>query len=60
MMMMDQDATWYGARPQLRRLCVRWGPARLLNFRPMFIIVIVSCHTCVKRLYACAQIHYLC
>jgi len=27
------------------------------NFRPMFI---VSCRTRVKRLYACAQIHYLC
>ena len=27
------------------------------NFRPMFI---VSCRTCVERLYACAQIHYLC
>jgi len=37
---MDQDATWYGARPQPRRLCVRWGPSPL-NFRPMFIIVIV-------------------
>jgi len=24
---MDQDATWYGARPQPRRLCVRWGPS---------------------------------
>jgi len=23
---MDQDATWYGARPQPRRLCVRWDP----------------------------------
>ena len=23
----DQDATWYGGRPQLRRLCVRWGPS---------------------------------
>jgi len=22
---MDQDATWYGARPQPRQLCVRWG-----------------------------------
>jgi len=22
----DQDATWYGARPRPRRLCVRWGP----------------------------------
>jgi len=26
--------------PQHRRLCVRWGPSPL-NFRPMFIIVIV-------------------
>ena len=24
---MDQDITWYGARPRPRRLCVRWGPA---------------------------------
>ena len=23
---MDQDATWYGGRPQPRGLCVRWGP----------------------------------
>jgi len=37
---MHQDATWYGGRPQPRRLCVRWGPSPL-NFRPMFIIVIV-------------------
>jgi len=37
---MDQDATWHGRRPQPRRLCVRWGPSPL-NFRPMFIIVIV-------------------
>jgi len=22
-----QDATWYGGRPQPRRLCVRWGPS---------------------------------
>jgi len=34
---MDQ-ATWYGDRPQPS--CVRWGPSPL-NFRPMFIIVIV-------------------
>ena len=37
---MDQDATWYGARPQPRGLCVRWGPSPL-NFQPMLIIVIV-------------------
>jgi len=24
---MDQDATWYGVRPQTRRHCVRWGPS---------------------------------
>jgi len=24
---MNQDATWYGSRPQPRRLCVRWGPS---------------------------------
>ena len=24
---MDQDVTWYGARPLPRRLCVRWGPS---------------------------------
>jgi len=24
---MHQDATWYGGRPQPRRLCVRWGPS---------------------------------
>jgi len=37
---MDQDATWYGARPQPRQLCLRWVPSPL-NSRPMFIIVIV-------------------
>ena len=57
---MDQDATWYGAMPQPRRLCVRWGPSPPLNVWPMFIIVIVSCCTRVKRLYACAESHYLC
>jgi len=25
----DQDATWYGGRPQPRRHCVRWGPSLL-------------------------------
>ena len=24
---MDQDVTWYGARPRPRRLVVRWGPS---------------------------------
>jgi len=37
---MDQDDTCHGGRPQPRGLCVRWGLSRL-NFRPMFIIVIV-------------------
>ena len=26
---MHQDATWYGGRPQPRRLYVRWGPSPL-------------------------------
>ena len=26
---MHQDATWYGGRPEPRRLCVRWGPSPL-------------------------------
>ena len=28
---MDQDVTWFGARPRPRRLCVRWGPRPLLK-----------------------------
>ena len=43
---MYQNATWYGGRPQPRRLCVRWGPALspkmgrspLPNFRPISIV----------------------
>ena len=45
---MDQDVTWYGARPRPRRLCVRSAsrcpfPKREAdrgppNFRPMFIV----------------------
>jgi len=42
---MHQDTTWYGGRPQPRRLCVRWGPSPLPkkrrsppNIRLMFIV----------------------
>ena len=28
---MHQDATWYGGRPQPKRLCVSWGPSPLLQ-----------------------------
>ena len=42
---MQQDATWYGARPQPRGLCVRWGPkphpqkgAEPPNFWPVFTV----------------------
>ena len=43
---MDQDATWYGGRPQTRLYCARWGPSFLSgkkggaspNFRPMSIV----------------------
>ena len=24
---MDEADTWHGVRPQLRRVCVRWGPS---------------------------------
>jgi len=42
---MHQDATWYGGRPQPRRLHVRWGPsfpslkgAQSPNFRSMSLV----------------------
>jgi len=42
---MHQNATWYGGRPQPRRLCVRWDPITYpkrggapLNFRPTSIV----------------------
>jgi len=28
---MHQDGTWYEGRPPTRRLCVRWGPSRLMS-----------------------------
>jgi len=45
---MHQDATWYGSRPQPRRLCVRWRPSPLPqrgwsplpNFRPISLVAI--------------------
>jgi len=47
---MHQDATWYGGRPQPRGLCVTWEPSPPLNFRPMFIIVImISLEHCTKH-----------
>ena len=57
---MDQDASWYGARPQPRRLCVRWGPSPPPKFSPHVYYSYCSCRTCVNRLYACTQIQYLC
>ena len=41
---MDQDATWYGGKPQFARHCVRWGPTSFPlkgyspNFRPMSVV----------------------
>ena len=35
---MDQDGIWHRGRPQPRRLCVRWGPSPLPNFRPIYIV----------------------
>jgi len=39
---MCQDATWYGGRPQLRRLRVRWGPSSppLKGHRPKFSAIV--------------------
>ena len=41
----DQDATWYGGRPQPRPHCARWDPAplhkkgvQLPNYRPVTIV----------------------
>jgi len=54
-----QDATWYGGRPQPRRLCVRWRPiphspkrGRSPNFRHMSIVakrIHVSAYHLVRR-----------
>ena len=47
---MDQDVTYYGARPRPRRLCVRWGPRSALPQRgtdPQF-----SAHICCGQLVA--------
>jgi len=30
---MDQDAIWYGGRPQTKRHCVKWGPSSSLPKR---------------------------
>ena len=45
-------ATWYGGRPQLRRLCVRWGPARPKGARPQFSAH-AYCGQTVARLSYC-------
>jgi len=39
---MDQDATWYGGRPQSKRHCVRWGPdAPKIGTAPNFLFMSV-------------------
>ena len=46
---MDQDATWCGGRPRLRRHCVRWGPTSSATERgtavPHFSVHIYCGHT---------------
>ena len=34
---MDQNATWYGARPWPRRICVRWVPSSPAIFGPCLL-----------------------
>ena len=65
---MDEAGAWHGDRPQPRRICVKWGPSPPLNFRPMFVIVIViSLEHCsilflesliVLSLFRHAQLHH--
>jgi len=50
---MDQDATWYAGRPQLRRHCVRWGASSHSPLRaqsPQFSAHFYCGHTagCIK------------
>ena len=58
-----QDATWYGDRSQPGGLCVRWELSPL-NFRPMFIIVIVillehcTKHSCYWFIQVQVQVLY--
>jgi len=49
---MDEAGTWYGGRPQPRRLCVRWGPSPLpkrgRSPHPQF-----SAHFCCRQTAGC-------
>jgi len=53
---MDQDAcTWYGARPQPRRLCVRWRPPLPPQKRGRAPLPNVSAHFYCGQTAACIK-----
>ena len=56
---MDQDATWYGSRPQPRRLCVRWRPRSILPKKgaglpsPIFVPLLLWPNVCMHQDATC-------
>ena len=55
---MDQDATWYGGRPQPRPYCVRWGPSftRKGHSSPLFSAHVDCGHTVTYLSYCWALV----
>jgi len=47
---MDQDATWYGSRPQPRPHCVRWGPSSPKGVQHPYFSAHVCCGQTVAHL----------
>ena len=48
---MDQDATWYGGRPQSKRLSVRWGgPPPKKGIKPPIFSAHVYCGQTAGRI----------
>ena len=52
---MDQDATWYGGRPQPRRLCVRWRPRSTLPKKGQSPLPQFSAHFFCDQTAACIK-----
>jgi len=55
---MDQDATWYGGRPQPRPHCVRWGPSspRKWHSSPSLFLAHVYCGQTFAHLSCCCAL----
>ena len=52
---MDQDASWYGDRPETRRLCVRWGPRSPFSKRGQSPPPQFSAHFCCGQTAGCTK-----